>query len=108
MEHPLRKSPYNANQIQIPSSLIDDWALLHCSFDGELGNHYPKDPLLQFFSEHPVIFPKVTASKPILDALDIYTDGSKTGQGAYLITGSSPVTIQFLPVHLHKSLNCKL
>lgn len=49
-------TPYNANQIQILSSLIDDWALLRCSFDGELDNHYPKDPLLQFFSEHPVIF----------------------------------------------------
>ena len=42
-------TPYNANQIQILSSLIDDWALLRCSFDGELDNHYPKDPLLQFF-----------------------------------------------------------
>ena len=41
-------TPYNANQIQILSSLIDDWALLRCSFDGELDNHYPKDPLLQF------------------------------------------------------------
>jgi len=32
-----------------------------CSFDGEFDNHYPKDPLLQFYIEHPVIFPKVTA-----------------------------------------------
>ena len=38
-------TPYNANQIQILSSLIDDWALLRCSFDGELDNHYPKDKL---------------------------------------------------------------
>ena len=51
-------TPYNANQIQILSSLIDDWALFRFSYDGELDNHYPKDPLLQFFSEHPVIFPQ--------------------------------------------------
>ena len=51
-------TPYNANQIQTLSSLVDEWALLHCSFDGELDNHYPKDPLLKFFTEHPVIFSK--------------------------------------------------
>lgn len=49
-------TPYNANQIQTLSSLVDEWALLRCSYDGELDNHYPKDPLLQFFTEHPVIF----------------------------------------------------
>ena len=51
-------TPYNANQILILSSLVDEWALLHCSYDGELDNHYPKDSLLQFFTEHPVIFSK--------------------------------------------------
>ena len=90
-------TPYNANQIQILSSLIDDWALLRCSFDGELDNHHPKDPLLQFFSEHPVIFPKVTASKPISGALDIYTDGSKTGVGAYVVNSQKPVLFQYNP-----------
>ena len=75
--------------------MIDDWALLCCSFDGELDNHYPKDPLLQFFSEHPVIFPKVTASKPISGALDIYTDGSKTGVGAYVVNSQKPVLFQY-------------
>ena len=77
--------------------MIDDWALLRCSFDGELDNHYPKDPLLQFFSEHPVIFPKVTASKPISGALDIYTDGSKTGVGAYVVNSQKPVLFQYNP-----------
>lgn len=51
-------TPYNANQIQTLSSLVDEWALLRCSYDGELDNHYPKDSLLQFFTEHPVIFSK--------------------------------------------------
>ena len=46
---------------------------------------------------HPVIFPRITARDPLPDAPLVFTDGSKTGQGAYLITGSSPVTIQFPP-----------
>ena len=32
-------TPYNANQIQTLSSLVDEWALLRCSYDGELDNH---------------------------------------------------------------------
>jgi hypothetical protein len=70
---------------------------LRCSFDGVLDNHCPKDPLLQFFSEHPVIFPKVTASKPISGALDIYTEGSKTGVGAYVVDSQKPVLFQYNP-----------
>ena len=33
---------------------------------------------------------------PLPDALLIFTDGSKTGCGAYLVHGSMPVTLQFL------------
>lgn len=90
-------TPYNANQIQILSSLIDDWALLRCSFDEKLDNHYPKDPLLQFFSKHPMIFPKITTSKPISGTLNIYTDGSKTGVGAYVVNSQKPVLFQYNP-----------
>ena len=42
-------TPNKANQIQTLSSLVDEWALLRCSYDGELDNHYSRDPLLQFF-----------------------------------------------------------
>ena len=41
--------PYTTAQIETLCALIDDWAILRCSFDGEFDNHYPKDPLLQFF-----------------------------------------------------------
>ena len=80
---------------------------MRCSFDGELDNHCPKDPLLQFFSEHPVIFPKVTASKPISGALDIYTEGSKTGVGAYVVNSQN---LFFFNTTLapHNLLNVKL
>lgn len=32
-----------------------------------------------------------------MDALLIFTDGSKTGCGAYVVAGAAPVTIQFPP-----------
>lgn len=89
--------PYTTAQVETLCALIDDWAILRCSFDGEFDNHYPKDPLLQFFTEHPVIFPKITASEPLSGALDIYTDGSKTGVGAYMVDSQEPVLIQYSP-----------
>lgn len=89
--------PYTTVQIDTLCALLDDWAILRCSFVREFGNHYPKDPLLQFFTEHPVIFPRVTAFEPLLGALDIYTDGSKTGVGAYLVDSQQPVSIQYIP-----------
>ena len=44
-----------------------------------------------------MIFPKVTASKPISSALDIYTDGSKTGVGAYVVNSQKRVLFQYSP-----------
>ncbi|KAL6090462.1 hypothetical protein STEG23_033272 [Scotinomys teguina] len=49
-----------------------------------IDNHYPKDNLLLFIIHHPVIFPKITAMEPLKGAIEIYTDGSKSGIGAYL------------------------
>ena len=48
-------------------------------------NHLPSDPLLQFWSQHPIIFPKVTRKEPITGATLIFTDGSKNGTGAITI-----------------------
>ena len=89
--------PDNAKQIEVLTATEDNWAILRCSFQGLIDNHYPKDPILQLVKVHPVIFPRITARDPLPDAPLVFTDGSKTGQGAYLITGSSPVTIQFPP-----------
>ena len=44
-----------------------------------------------------MIFPKVTASKPIPVALDIYRDGSKTSVGAYVVNSQKPVLFQYNP-----------
>ena len=87
--------PYTALQIQTLGATIDDWAILRCSFSGEIDNHLPKDPLLHFAFEHPLIFPLVTKNKPIANAVNIFTHGSKTGVGAYFIEGNDPVVIQY-------------
>ena len=89
--------PYNSHQINVLTACLDSWAILRCIFSGILDNQFPKDPMLQFVSAHPVIFPKSTVSKPIIDAPTIFTDGSKTGIGAYVVAGSSPVALQFKP-----------
>ncbi|KAL6073620.1 hypothetical protein STEG23_027921 [Scotinomys teguina] len=60
-------------------------------------NHYPKDNLLLFITHHPVIFPKVTAMEPLKGAIEIYTDGSKSGVGAYMLQGQDPVQFRFQP-----------
>ena len=77
------------------SASIDYWAILRCSFQGAFDNHYPKDLILQLLAAHPVIFPHITSKNPLLNAPRIFTDGSKMGQGAYLLAGASPVIIQF-------------
>ena len=88
--------PYTVAQMQILCATIDEWAILRCSFSGLIDNHYPKHPLLHFMLLHPVIFPKVTANTPIKGAIDIYTDGSKTGIGSYVINEKA-VRLQFTP-----------
>ncbi|KAL6031394.1 hypothetical protein STEG23_007035 [Scotinomys teguina] len=62
-----------------------------------IDNHYPKDNLLLFIIHHPVIFPKVTAMEPLKGAIEIYTDGSKSSVGAYMLQGQDPVQFQFQP-----------
>lgn len=69
--------PYTANQIKTLIACIDTWAILRCIFHGEIDNQFPKDPVLQFVTQHPVVFPKITASEPIAPATTVYTDGSK-------------------------------
>lgn len=88
--------PYTAAQVQVLCATVDDWAILKCSFDGLIDNHYPKHPLLQFSMTHPLIFPKVTMSRPILQGINVYTDGSKTGIGAYVVNKET-VTIKCTP-----------
>lgn len=76
--------PYLSYQVQICAT-VDDWANLKCSFPGKLDNHLPKHPLLGFYKNHPVVFPKVTSFKHIQGAPIIFTNGSKIGCGVYMV-----------------------
>lgn len=77
--------PYTPNQIQVLAAASNDWSILCVTFSGKFDNHYPKHPLLHFALTHPLVFPKVTSHSPLKNGLVIYTDGSKTGQGAYVV-----------------------
>ncbi|KAL6074387.1 hypothetical protein STEG23_037261 [Scotinomys teguina] len=89
--------PYDSSHVKVLCNAVDDWAILRCSFSGKIDCHYPSHPLLQFFKEHPLIFPKITHAQPIVGASIIFTDGSKTGCGTYMIDFQEPVKHQFSP-----------
>lgn len=78
-------TPYTVEQIQVLAAMNNDWAILICSFTGMFDNHFPKHPLLTFAKSHPLIFPRVTSSAPLPEGDIVYTDGSKTGLGAYVL-----------------------
>ena len=50
---------------------------------------------MTFLKEHPVIFPQVVRKTPIKDAVNVFTDGSKTGCGVYMVEGKDPVVRQY-------------
>ena len=52
---------------------------------------------MTFLKEHPVIFPQVVRKTPIKDAVNVFTDGSKTGCGVYMVEGKDPVVRQYYP-----------
>ena len=87
--------PYSSQQVKTLCGTVDEWAILHCVFDRMIDNHYPKCPLLSFLKEHPVVFPRITSPCPCRGAPNIFTDGCKTGCGAYMIEHKDPVLCQF-------------
>ena len=89
--------PYSSQQLEILTGCIDQWAILRCTFLGPINNQFPKAPLLQFVTRHPVIFPKVTSPRPLAGAPTVYTDGSSSGTGAYCVEGDTPKTVLFQP-----------
>lgn len=77
--------PYNSLLVQTLAATSDDWAILVTTFLGKIDNHYPRHPLLHFAASHPIVFPGVTSPTLLKDGLVVYTDGSKTGLGAYVV-----------------------
>ena len=97
MQPQLLIQPYTPKQVQVLSATLDDWAVLVCAFSGRFDNHYPSDKLLHFVMNHPVIFPKVTKPCPLDNAITVYTDGSSSGMGAYVVQGGETVIKHFEP-----------
>lgn len=89
--------PYSSHQVRVLGNTVDDWAILLSGYDGEIDNHFPKHPLLSFYKEHPVVFPQITSKAPISGAPNIFTDGSKTGCGAYMVDNCKPKVYQYQP-----------
>uniref|UniRef100_A0A8C6GB81 RNA-directed DNA polymerase n=1 Tax=Mus spicilegus TaxID=10103 RepID=A0A8C6GB81_MUSSI len=79
--------PYTAAQVQTLAATSNDWAVLVTSFSGQIDNHYPKHPILQFAQNQSVVFPQITVRNPLKNGIVVYTDGSKTGIGAYVANG---------------------
>lgn len=77
--------PYTKDQVEVLAATVDDWAVLLCSFSNIIDNHFPKHPLLSFVDDNLVYFPKVTSPVPLVRAVTIFTDGSKTGKGAMVV-----------------------
>ena len=86
--------PYTATQVQVLAATSDDWAVLVTSFSGQIDNHYPRHPILQFALNQAIVFPQVTAKNPLPEGIVVYTDGSKTGVGAY-VTNNKIVSKQY-------------
>ena len=89
--------PYTKEQVEVLAATTTAWAILVCSFSGVIDNHLPHNELLKFFIQQPVIFPKITANQPLSHALTIYTDGSRSGRGAYMVQGEEPVIVHSRP-----------
>ena len=89
--------PYTKEQVEVLAGTMNNWAILMAAYSGEIDNHYPQDKLLQFLCQNVAYFPKVTSSNPIKGAIQIFTDGSKTGIGVYQVMGHDPVRFQFRP-----------
>lgn len=78
-------TPYTADQLNCLVNSFSDWAILMVITEATFDNHYPPNPLLQFWKEHPVIFPRITRRTPIVNAITVFTDGSDNGTGAMTI-----------------------
>ena len=76
--------PYNKNQLQDLIESNENWQIALSDFRGEILFHLPKNPLLQFLREHPVILPEKCKSS-IPNASLVFTDGSSNGKAVAII-----------------------
>lgn len=83
--------PFTKQQVDWLFQNSDSWAIAFSQFSGQIDNHFPADPLLQFIQMHSFVFPKIVMKDPVEDAVLVFTDGSSNGKAAYVINGKSYV-----------------
>jgi hypothetical protein len=47
--------PYDSHQQKVLAATVDECAILFCSFNGIIDNHYLKHPLVTFYKAHAVV-----------------------------------------------------
>jgi hypothetical protein len=65
------------------------WKIAISNYSGQFDNHYPKDLTIKFLTSQAWILPLITASKPLANAITVYTDGTSKGRASYIIYSPS-------------------
>ena len=74
--------PYNKEQLDALLMFDEDWQIAIGNYCGQILHHLPSHVLLNFMSNHPVIFPVRCKQFPISDAQVVFTDGSANGRAS--------------------------
>jgi hypothetical protein len=84
-------SPYSFEYLPWLQSRFHDWTKLLSIYQGTFDTHLPCNRLLQLLQVTPFVFPKVTHSDTISEALTVFIDGSKNGKSSVVIHGQIQV-----------------
>ena len=84
-------SPYSSEHLAWLQSRFNVWDILLSIYQGTFDTHLPCNRLLQLLQVTPFVFPKVTHSDTISEALTVFIDGSKNGKSSVVIHGQIQV-----------------
>jgi hypothetical protein len=59
------------------------------NYSGQFGNYYPKDPTIKILTSQAWSLPHITGTKPLANAITVYTDGTSKGRAGYIIYSPS-------------------
>ena len=68
------------------------WQLALADYVGQIDNHYPDLPILQFLKQTRWILPRITSVNPVPSVPLIFTDGTSQGKAGY--TGAFMLVIE--------------
>ena len=93
-------SPYSPKHLAWLQSRFNVWDILLSIYQGTFDTHLPGNRLLQFLQVTPFVFPKVTHSDPISEALTVFIDGSnKMEKPQWSFMGKFKSLILSIPLH---------